>query len=362
MIPTRMKAALVTEFGKPLTIEDVKVPRPCEGQVLVRIAASGVCHTDLHAADGDWPIKPKLPFIPGHEGVGHVIAVGSNVTTCREGDRVGVPWLHSACGCCTHCVTGWETLCQQQQNTGYGVDGGFAEYVLASANYVVKIPDELDFASAAPIFCAGVTTYKGLKEAEVKPGQWVAIVGIGGLGHVAVQYAKAMGLKVAAVDICEDKLRLARSLGADCTVNSHSAGPAEILQSTVGGVHGALVTAVSAPAFRQSIDMLRRGGTCSLVGLPPGDFQTPIFDVVLKRITIRGSIVGTRQDLVESLDFAARGQVAPTLQTRFLEDINSVFDELRNGQVNGRVVLDLTGESGSNAASTSEQLVGSSAD
>jgi propanol-preferring alcohol dehydrogenase len=336
-----MKAAVVHEFGKPLSIKDVPVPRPNSGQILVRVVASGVCHTDLHAIEGDWPTKPKLPFIPGHEAVGYVAAVGPDVTLLKEGDRVGVPWLHSACGLCEYCLTGWETLCQQQQNTGYSVDGGFAEYVLAPAAYVGHIPDNLDFTEAAPILCAGVTTYKGLKETNTKPGDWVVIVGAGGLGHVAVQYAKAMGLHVAAVDISDEKLDLAKSLGAELTVNAAEKNPATTIQNQVGGAHGVLVTAVSPKIFRQSIDMLRRGGTCSLVGLPPGDFPTPIFDVVMKRLTVRGSIVGTRKDLQESLQFAAEGKVKPTTETQPLDAINDVFDRLKRGQVNGRVVLNL---------------------
>ena len=341
MYPNKMKAAVVREFGAPLTLEEVTVPRPGQGQILVKIAASGVCHTDLHAAEGDWPVKPKLPFIPGHEGVGYVAAVGEGVKDLKEGDRVGVPWLHSACGGCDFCLSGWETLCPDQQNTGYSVDGGYAEYVLAPAAYVGHLPDGLDFGAAAPILCAGVTTYKGLKETDTKPGEWVAIVGVGGLGHIAVQYARAMGLSVAAVDISDDKLRLARELGAEITVNASLEDPGQALQKAVGGVHGVLVTAVSSSIFRQSLDMLRRGGTCSLVGLPPGDFATPIFDVVLKRLTIRGSIVGTRLDLKECLAFAAEGLVQPTFTTRPLDDINQVFDEMRRGEIEGRVVLDL---------------------
>ena len=341
MLPQTMKAAVVHEFGKPLSVQEVSVPRPSSGQILVRIVASGVCHTDLHAAEGDWPVKPKLPFIPGHEGVGYVAAVGSDVTLLKEGDRVGVPWLHSACGICEYCLTGWETLCQQQQNTGYSVDGGFAEYVLAPAAYVGHIPDSLDLTEAAPILCAGVTTYKGLKETDTKPGDWVVIIGVGGLGHVAVQYATAMGLHVAAVDVSDEKLDLVKSLGAELTVNAAEKDPATIIQNQVGGAHGVLVTAVSPKIFRQSIDMLRRGGTCTLVGLPPGDFPTPIFDVVLKRLTIRGSIVGTRKDLQESLQFAAEGKVKPTIETQPLDAINEVFARLKGGQVNGRVVLNL---------------------
>lgn len=339
MCAEKMKAAVVHEFGKPLRIEEVLVPTPGPGQVLVRVAASGVCHTDLHAASGDWPVKPKLPFTPGHEGVGHVAAVGPNVTSLKEGDRVGVPWLHSACGLCEFCLAGWETLCPQQQNTGYSVNGGFAEYVLAPAAYVGRLPDHLDFAEAAPILCAGVTTYKGLKRTDTKPGDWVVIVGIGGLGSMAVQYAKCMGLHVAAVDISNEKLKLAKRLGAEMTVDAGSGDPAATIQNQIGGAQGVLVTAVSPTVFRQSIDMLRRGGTCVLVGLPPGEFPMPIFDVVLRGLTVRGSIVGTRKNLEESLQFAAEGKVKPVIETQPLEAVNDVFDRLRNGQVTGRVVL-----------------------
>ena len=341
MTPKQMKAAVVRQFGKPLSIEEVPVPRPGAGQILVRVVASGVCHTDLHAADGDWPVKPKLPFIPGHEGVGYVAALGPGVANLKEGDRVGVPWLHSACGICEFCLTGWETLCPQQQNTGYSVNGGFAEYVLAPAAYVGHIPKGLNAIDVAPILCAGVTTYKGLKETDTKPGDWVVIVGVGGLGHVAVQYAKAMGLHVAAVDVSDDKLALAKRLGAELTVNAVGNDPAAVIQKQVGGAHGVLVAAVSPKVFRQAIDMLRRGGTCVLVGLPPGDFPTPIFDVVLKGLTVRGSIVGTRKDLEESLQFAAEGKVKATVETQPLDAINGVFQRLKDGQVNGRVVLNL---------------------
>lgn len=338
---TTMKAAVVHDFAKPLALEEVPIPTPGPGQVLIRVVASGVCHTDLHAAKGDWPVKPKLPFIPGHEGVGYVAALGPGVTALKEGDRVGVPWLHNACGECEYCITGWETLCPHQQNTGYSVDGGFAEYVLAPAAYVGRIPAGLDFISAAPILCAGVTTYKGIKETDTRPGQWIVISGIGGLGHVAVQYAKAMGLHVAAVDIADEKLALARQLGADLTVNAATQDAAAVIQREIGGAHGVLVTAVSVPAFQQALGMTRRGGTISLVGLPPGEFPTPIFDVVLKRITIRGSIVGTRKDLEEALQFAAEGAVKPTVELQPLDAINTVFERLEKGDVNGRVVLTL---------------------
>lgn len=336
---TTMKAAVVHAFGEPLRIEEVRTPLPGPGQILVKIEASGVCHTDLHAAEGDWPVKPSLPFIPGHEGVGYVAAVGRGVTRVKEGDRVGVPWLYSACGCCEHCLTGWETLCETQQNTGYSINGGFAEYVIADPNYVGILPKNIGFLEIAPILCAGVTVYKGLKVTGARPGQWVVISGIGGLGHVAVQYARAMGLHVAAVDVDDAKLELARSLGATLTINARKENPVEVIQRDIGGAHGVLVTAVSNAAFGQAIGMARRHGTVALVGLPPGDFPTPIFDVVLKAISITGSIVGTRADLQEALEFAAEGKVKATVHSDTLDNINGIFDQMRNGQIEGRTVL-----------------------
>lgn len=337
-----MKAAVVRQFGKPLVIEDVPVPVPGPGEILVKVIACGVCHTDLHAADGDWPVKPTPPFVPGHEVAGLVAALGPGVTGLKEGDSVGVAWLHDACTHCEYCETGWETLCEQQHNTGYSCDGGFAEYVIAAAPFVARLPADVDFAQIAPILCAGVTTYKGLKETEACPGEWVAISGVGGLGHVAIQYAKAMGLHVVALDITPEKLALARSAGADLAVDARSSDVvADVLKITGGGAHGVLVTAVSPPAFSQALRLVRRRGTVSLVGLPPGEFATPIFDVVLKRITVRGSIVGTRRDLDEAIAFAADGKVRAEIKTAPLEDINAIFANLKAGTIEGRMVLDL---------------------
>ncbi len=334
-----MKAAVVRAFDKPLVIEERPVPEPGPNQILVRIAATGVCHTDLHAARGDWPVKPNPPFVPGHEGVGTVVAAGREVRRVKEGDRVGIPWLHTACGYCPHCRTGWETLCADQKNSGYSVDGSFAEYALADPNYVGHLPDSLEWGPAAPVLCAGVTVYKGLKETEVKPGEWVVVSGVGGLGHMAVQYAKAMGMHVAAVDVHADKLALARSLGAEIALNARETDVVAELQKTIGGAHGALVTAVSPKAFEQAFGMLRSHGTMALVGLPPGMMALPIFDTVLKRITVRGSIVGTRQDLEEALAFAADGAVAPHFSWATLENINAIFARMEEGKIDGRIVL-----------------------
>ncbi len=337
-----MRAAVVHEFGKPLVIEDVAIPRPGPGEVLVKVVACGVCHTDLHAADGDWPVRPSPPFIPGHEVAGIVAELGPGVTELKEGDRVGVAWLHDACMRCEYCETGWETLCESQHNTGYSCDGGFADYVIAAAPFAARLPESVGFAEIAPILCAGVTTYKGLKETEARPGEWVAISGVGGLGHVAIQYAKAMGLHVAALDIAPGKLALAKAAGADLAIDARSDDAArEIVKATGGGAHGVLVTAVSPPAFSQALGAVRRKGTVALVGLPPGDFPTPIFDVVLKRITVRGSIVGTRRDLDEAIAFAAGGRVKADIHKAPLDEINTIFSRLKAGEIEGRMVLDM---------------------
>jgi len=268
-----------------------------------------------------------------------VVALGPGVTYLKEGDRVGIVWLHSACGHCEFCLSGWETLCPQQKNSGYSVNGSFAQYAVAQADYLGRIPNSLSFVDAAPILCAGVTTYKGLKETDARPGEWVVISGVGGLGHVAIQYAKAMGLHVAAVDLGPVKMALASKLGAEITIDAKIQDPPTEIQKQIGGAQGVLVTAVSTIAFKQAIGMLRRGGTCVLNGLPPGEFPVSIFDVVLNRFTIRGSIVGTRLDLEEALMFAAEGKVKATIETLPLEAINDVFNRLRTGKVSGRVVL-----------------------
>jgi len=319
------------------------IPTPGSGQILVKTEACGVCHTDLHAARGDWPVKPTLPFIPGHEGIGVVVAIGSGVTTAKEGDRVGVPWLYSACGHCEHCLAAWETVCGQAEYGGYTKNGGFAEYILADPNYVARIPAALAATEAAPIICAGITTYKGIKETGARPGEWIAISGAGGLGHLAIQYAKAMGLHVCAVDIDDGKLAHATRLGADFVINAAAADPVgDLRKATGGGAHGVLITAPSLPAFQQGVSMTRKRGTCVLVGLPPGEFPTPLFDVVANCITIRGSFVGTRSDMAEALAFAAEGKVKADIELQPLSAINDVLERLHHGKVASRVVIDFS--------------------
>jgi propanol-preferring alcohol dehydrogenase len=339
----KMQVAQVEQFGQPLVLKELDVPTPGPGQILVKTEACGVCHTDLHAAGGDWPLKPSLPFTPGHEGIGIVTVLGAGVTAVKVGDRVGVPWLYSACGHCEFCLAAQEPVCAEAQFGGYTRNGGFAEYILADPNYVAHIPAGLSAVDAAPLICAGITSYKGIKETQAKPGQWVVISGIGGLGHLGVQYAKAMGLHVCAVDIDEAKLAHATRLGADVVVNAMRGDPvAAVIEATSGGAHGVLITAPSLPAFKQGVGMTRKHGTCVLVGIPPGEFPTPLFDVVANCITIRGSFVGTRGDMAEALAFAADGKVKADIELQPLSGINKVFQRLTKGEVPSRVVLDFS--------------------
>ncbi|NMM11357.1 MAG: zinc-dependent alcohol dehydrogenase [Polaromonas sp.] len=340
----KMQAAFVEQFGHPLVIREVDIPTPGPGQVLVKTEACGVCHTDLHAAEGDWPLKPGLPFTPGHEGIGIVTALGAGVSAVKEGDRVGVPWLYSACGHCEYCLAAREPVCAEAQFGGYTKNGGFAEYIVADPNYVARIPAGLAARAAAPLICAGLTSYKGIKETQARPGEWVVISGVGGLGHLGVQYAKAMGLQVCAVDIDDGKLAHAKKLGADALVNAKQGDPvAEVIKATGGGAHGVLITAPSLPAFKQGVGMTRKWGTCVLVGIPPGEFPTPLFDVVANCITIRGSFVGSRRDMAEALAFAANGKVKADIELQPLSAINSVLQRLKTGDVPSRVVLEFAG-------------------
>jgi propanol-preferring alcohol dehydrogenase len=338
-----MQVAQVEQFGQPLVIRNIDVPTPGPGQILVKTEACGVCHTDLHARDGDWPLKPGLPFTPGHEGIGLVVALGTGVTAVKLGERVGVPWLYSACGHCEFCLAARETVCAGAQFGGYTKNGGFAEYILADPNYVAHIPAGLSAVDAAPLICAGITSYKGIKETQAKPGEWIVVSGIGGLGHLAVQYARAMGLRVCAVDVDDGKLAHATKLGADAMVNAKQGDPiAKVMEITGGGAHGVLITAPSLPAFKQGVGFTRKWGTCVLVGIPPGEFPMPLFDVVANCITVRGSFVGTRKDMAEALAFAVNGRVKADIELQPLSAINLVFERLAKGEVPSRVVLDFS--------------------
>jgi propanol-preferring alcohol dehydrogenase len=338
-----MRVAVVPELGHPLVIEERPVPSPGPGEVLVRLEASGLCHTDIHAAHGDWPVTPTAPFVPGHEGVGLVVAVGAGVAADRLGARVAVPWLHTACGRCEHCVGGWETLCLGQSNTGYSVDGCYGEYVVADGDYVVDVPAGVDPLEAAPLTCAGVTTYKAVKVSGARPSDVVAVFGVGGLGHLAVQYAKIAGATVVAVDVTEEKLLLAKALGADATVNARLVDPAATIQTDLGGADVVITTAAAAEPLRAAFASLRRGGRLVLVGLPAdNELRLPVFETVLGGISVIGSIVGTRRDLAEVFELHAAGRTRVVYDTRRLDDVNEAMADVLAGTVEARLVFDLS--------------------
>jgi alcohol dehydrogenase, propanol-preferring len=334
-----MKAAVVTDFHAPLQIQDVPIPDPGPDEVLVRIEASGLCHTDIHAAHGDWPVKPAPPFIPGHEGIGHVERIGSAVTNRSVGDRVAIAWLGYACGHCRYCVGGWETLCESQHNSGYSVNGAFAEYAVVRAGFASPVPDSISSRDAAPLTCAGVTTYKAIKVARVAPAETVAVFGVGGLGHLALQYARIAGAFVVGVDIEDSKLAMATELGADHVVNARQTDPVQAIQA-LGGADVAVALAASPESFDQAYRSLRRGGRLVCVALPAdGTMTVPIFDTVLTGKSIIGSIVGTRNDLADVFALHAAGRTTVIAVDRKLDEVNQSIEDVLAGDVPARVVF-----------------------
>ena len=338
---TKMKAAVVTQNcdGNVEIIE--KDIRPLEAnEALVEVEYCGVCHTDLHVAAGDYGDKPGR--VLGHEGIGIVTKVADGVSALNVGDRVSIAWLFKSCGACEYCNSGRETLCRSVLNAGYTADGGMATHCIVDADYAVKVPEGLDPAQASSITCAGVTTYKGIKVSGVRPGQWIAIYGAGGLGNLGVQYAKKVfGAHVIAVDINDDKLALAKESGADLVVNPAKEDAARFIQEKTGGAHAAVVTAISKAAFNSAVDCMRAGGRVIAIGLPPESMDLSIPRLVLDGIEVVGSLVGTRQDLAEAFQFGAEGLVVPVVQKRTLSEANEIFQEMRDGTIQGRMVIDM---------------------
>ncbi len=337
-----MKAAVLKELGKPLVIEEVPTPEPGPGQVLIRVSACGVCHSDLHLAEGDWDLlrgATKIPLILGHEAAGTIAAVGEGSAGVKVGDRVGVPWIHYTCGECEFCKEGREELCLKQKVTGCMVDGGFAEYMLAPATHAAPLPASLDLAEAAPQLCAGLTVYKAIKAAGVESGQRMAVFGAGGLGHLAIQIAKAMGVHVGAVDLAGDKLEFAKSVGAEWTINA--AEPVHKKLRAMGGVHVAMVCAASPSAYETALRCLRRGGTMAVVGMANEPFKVSAVSLISTEARIVASAVGTRTDLQELFGLMAKHPIRCKIEKRPLDAVNGVFDDMKRGAIIGRVVLTL---------------------
>lgn len=336
-----MKAVVVNPASKAhVEVVEKEVRALGPGEALVDIEYCGVCHTDLHVASGDF--GDVTGRVLGHEGIGIVSQVADDVTSLAVGDRVSVAWLYHACGRCEYCTTGRETFCRHVQNAGYSVDGGMAEQTIVVADYAVKVPDGLDPAQASSITCAGVTTYKAIKVADVHPGETVVVYGCGGLGNLAIQYAKhVFNAYVIAVDINDDKLALAKESGADLTINPTSDGDAaDIIQAKSGGAHAAIVTAVSKVAFNSAVNAVRACGKVVAVGLPSETMDLNIPRLVLDGIEVVGSLVGTRKDLEEAFFFGAAGTVVPVVKTRPLADVQDVFEEMERGTIQGRMVID----------------------
>jgi len=337
-----MKAAVLHELKKPMMVEEVERPIPGEGEVLIKVEACGVCHSDLHIIEGDWRQFggiTKIPLIPGHEVAGRVAEVGSGVRDLRVGDRVGVPWIYWTCGKCEFCREGYENLCSRQKITGCTVDGGYAEFIKAPATHATRIPDAVSSIQAAPLFCAGVTVYRALKQAEIVPGQRVGIFGVGGLGHLAIQVAKYMGADVFAIDVSNEKLELASMIGVTRTLNATTPGMVKELR-LAGGLHVALVTSGTKTAYDLAFPSVRGTGKLLVVGLPP-EISFPPIMMAATEIRIQASAVGTRDDLRKVLDLAASGILRCKISTRPLSEVGAVLDEMRAGKIAGRVVLEM---------------------
>jgi propanol-preferring alcohol dehydrogenase len=336
-----MKAAVLQEFKTPLVLTDVPRPEPGPGEVLIAVEACGVCHSDLHVADGDWPQFSRItkkPLILGHEIAGHIVELGEGVGEFRVGDHVGVPWIYWTCGECEACREGNENLCSKQLITGVSVDGGYAEFMKARASHVQKLPDNLSTLNVAPLFCAGVTVYRALRQARILPGQRLAVFGVGGLGHLAVQIGAGLGAEVTAVDISEDKLAAAAKFGAVRTLNSSSTNVAKEFRAT-GGAHVVIVTSASKAAYETAFNCLRPRGTLLVVGLPAENICFPPIMMAAGEVRIQASAVGTRQDLKEVLAIAAAGKARCQVTARPLAQANDVLEEMRAGRIAGRVVL-----------------------
>jgi len=336
-----MKAAVLHELKKPMTVEDVERPVPGEGEVLIKVEASGVCHSDLHVAEGDWKQFAgitKLPLIVGHEVAGKVVEVGPGMRELKIGDRVGVPWIYWTCGECEFCREGNENLCVKQKITGVTVNGGYAEFIKAPASHATRIPDSVSSVQAAPLFCAGVTVYRAIMQAKPQRGQRLAVFGVGGLGHLAIQIAVHLGLEVSAVDVADDKLALAKSLGA---VNAFNAATANVVKEIrrLGGAHIVLVTSGSKAAYDTAFYCLRPTGTLLAVGLPANEISFPAIMMAAGEVNIKASAVGTREDLKQVLALAAAGKLHCQVAARPLADVNAVFEDMRAGKIAGRVVL-----------------------
>ena len=347
-MPTTATAAWLSLTIVPTAIAYKKIPvrKPGPDEVLINIKYSGVCHTDLHALMGDWPIPTKLPLVGGHEGAGVVVAKGELVDDIELGDHAGVKWLNSSCLSCSYCRQAYEPLCAEAKLSGYTVDGSFQQYAIANAAHVARIPKDLSLEAVAPVLCAGITVYKGLKESDARAGQTVAVVGAGGgLGNMAIQYAQAMGMRTIAIDAGDDKRDACRALGASAFVDFKTSKDlvADVKAASPDGFgpDAVILLAVSEGPFQQAADYVRPGGCIVCIGMPTHAYiKAPVFDTVVKMIKIKGSYVGNRQDTAEAIDFFARGLINAPYKVVGMSELQSVFDLMKENKIVGRYVVD----------------------
>jgi propanol-preferring alcohol dehydrogenase len=336
MLDRKTRGVVLAGARAPVAVAELSIPEPLPGHVLVKMEACGICHSDLFIAAMETP--PLVPLVLGHEGIGRVEISGEGVTSFAPGDRVGLTFLASTCGICEWCRAGRARYCPRQINSGYTAPGVMAGYASVPAQHLVRAPEPLSAAEAAPLCCAGWTAYRAVKEAGIPPGGTIAIFGMGGLGHLAVQFARQAGLRVAAADISEQKLALAREVGAEITVLADNA--TRMLHKELGGMDAAVVVTASAAAIGPALRSLKRCGTLVLVGLAPEAAELPVTDVVLKGVTIRGCFLGTRDDLEEVFRLAAAGAVRTHVERHALNDAPILFEKLRRGEVAGRAVIE----------------------
>jgi len=345
-VPAEQWAQVVEKTGGPAVYKKIPVQKPGPDEVLVNIKFSGVCHTDLHAMMGDWPLDTKLPLVGGHEGAGIVVAKGELVQDIEIGDYAGIKWINGSCLGCSYCQQSDEPLCAKALLSGYTVDGTFQQYAIGKAAHVARIPKSCDLEAISPVLCAGITVYKGLKESAARPGQWVAIVGAGGgLGSMALQYARAMGLNTIAIDGGAEKGAHCKDLGASAYVDFMSSTDIvkDVKAATPDGLgpHAVILLAVQEKPFQQATQYVRSRGTVVCIGLPANAFlKAPVFDTVIRMINIKGSYVGNRQDTAEAIDFFARGMVKVPFKTVGLSKLNDVYAMMQQGAIVGRIVVD----------------------
>jgi D-arabinose 1-dehydrogenase-like Zn-dependent alcohol dehydrogenase len=338
---TTMQAAQISQPGGEWEVVERAIPEPDAGQVRVKVEACGMCHSDVFVKEGHWP-GLQYPRVPGHEIAGHIDAVGDNVRGWRPGQRVGVGWHGGHCFVCAPCQRGDFAMCVQRKVTGVDFDGGYAAYMLAPVTAVAAIPDDIPAEEAGPFMCAGVTVYNALRHSGARAGEVVAIHGIGGLGHLAVQYARQMGFKTVAINRGTDKEALARQLGAHHYIDASVQDTVTELQK-LGGARVILATAPNTQAISALVDGLAASGTLLVPAAPTEPLTINVLSLISGRRSVAGWYSGTARDAQDTLEFSALTGVHPMIETYPLQRVADAYEHMHSGRVRFRVVLTFTG-------------------